>query len=62
MALPIWGVYMKSCMENEDLDIATTDFERPLKLTIEVDCENYDPTNNPDSNIPDVEVPDELDF
>ncbi|WP_417874214.1 penicillin-binding protein 1A [Xanthomarina gelatinilytica] len=62
MALPIWGVYMKSCIEDKDLDIATTDFERPTELSIEVDCENYDPDENSDSNMPDVEVPDELDF
>lgn len=62
MALPIWGVYMKSCIEDKDLDIATTDFERPTELSIEVDCKNYDPDENSDSNMPDVEVPDELDF
>lgn len=62
MALPIWGVYMKSCIEDKDLDIATSDFERPTELSIEVDCENYDPDENSDSNMPDVEVPDELDF
>ncbi|WP_417854172.1 penicillin-binding protein 1A [Xanthomarina gelatinilytica] len=62
MALPIWGVYMKSCIEDKDLDIATTDFERPTELSIEVDCENYDPDENSDSKMPDVEVPDELDF
>ncbi len=62
MALPIWGVYMKSCIEDKDLDIATSDFERPTELSIEVDCKNYDPDENSDSNMPDVEVPDELDF
>ncbi|MCX7551390.1 penicillin-binding protein 1A [Xanthomarina sp. F2636L] len=62
MALPIWGVYMKSCYADEDLEISTSDFEKPLELTIEVDCDNYDPNNSTDSNAPDVEVPDELDF
>ncbi|MFL0352956.1 penicillin-binding protein 1A [Xanthomarina sp. GH4-25] len=62
MALPIWGVYMKSCYEDTDLEISTSDFEKPLELSIEVDCANYDPDNDSDSNMPDVEVPDELDF
>ncbi|GGG36098.1 penicillin-binding protein 1A [Bizionia arctica] len=62
MALPIWGVYMKSCYEDKDLDISTADFERPLELSIEVDCTNYDPDNNSNSGIPEGEVPDELDF
>ncbi|PWI29893.1 penicillin-binding protein [Flavobacteriaceae bacterium LYZ1037] len=62
MALPIWGVYMKSCYEDKDLEISTSDFEKPLELSIEVDCTNYNPDENSDSNMPDVEVPDELDF
>lgn len=62
MALPIWGVYMKSCIEDEDLNISTSDFERPTELSIEVDCSNYNPDADSDSNIQDVEVPDELDF
>jgi penicillin-binding protein 1A len=62
MALPIWGLYMKSCYENEDLEISKADFEEPLELSIEVDCENYNPDENSDPNMPDVEVPDELDF
>jgi penicillin-binding protein 1A len=62
MALPIWGVYMKSCIEDKELDIATTDFERPLELSIEVDCANYNPDGNSEETLPDVEVPDELDF
>ena len=62
MALPIWGLYMKSCYENEDLEISKADFEKPLELSIEVDCENYNPDENSYPNMPDVEVPDELDF
>jgi penicillin-binding protein 1A len=62
MALPIWGVYMKSCYEDKELDISSTDFERPLELTIEVDCDNYNPDSNSDNTLPEVEVPDELDF
>ncbi|TYA52274.1 penicillin-binding protein 1A [Formosa maritima] len=62
MALPIWGVYMKSCYEDKDLEISTADFERPLELSIEVDCANYDPDAESDSNNPNAEVPDELEF
>ncbi|MEO8933142.1 MAG: penicillin-binding transpeptidase domain-containing protein, partial [Xanthomarina sp.] len=62
MALPIWGVYMKSCFEDKDLEIATSDFERPIDLTIEVDCNKYNPNNNPNSNNPEDGMPDELDF
>ncbi|MDG3583304.1 penicillin-binding protein 1A [Galbibacter pacificus] len=38
MALPIWGLYMKKCYADEDLDISKDDFERPEDLSIRVDC------------------------
>lgn len=41
MALPIWGMYMKSCYEDETLEVSTADFEKPLNLSIEVDCDVY---------------------
>ena len=40
MALPIWGMYMKSCYEDETLKVSKEDFEKPSNLSIEVDCEN----------------------
>ena len=41
MALPIWGLYMKSCYNDTELKVSTADFESPDNLTIEVDCGNY---------------------
>lgn len=38
MALPIWGMYMKSCYADKTLDVSTADFERPKDLSINVDC------------------------
>ncbi|MEL4306873.1 penicillin-binding protein 1A [Joostella sp. CR20] len=46
MALPIWGVYMKKCYADEDLDVSTAAFEVPSDLSIRVDCstpEEQDP-------------------
>ncbi|MBF0694044.1 MAG: transglycosylase domain-containing protein [Flavobacterium sp.] len=37
-ALPIWGIMMKKCYADPDLDISTAQFERPANLTIKVDC------------------------
>lgn len=37
-ALPIWGMYMKSCYNDKDLDVSTKAFERPANLAIKVDC------------------------
>ena len=39
MALPIWGLYMKSAYENEALGISKEAFLEPEVLTIPLDCE-----------------------
>jgi penicillin-binding protein 1A len=46
MALPIWGLFMKSCYADETLDVSKGEFERPENLSIEVDCESYKGRNN----------------
>ncbi|MDO5978772.1 penicillin-binding protein 1A [Flavivirga spongiicola] len=38
MALPIWGLYMKSCYADETLNISKEPFEEPVNLSINVDC------------------------
>lgn len=39
MALPIWGVYMRSLYENADLAISQEDFIAPDLVTIPLDCD-----------------------
>ena len=41
MALPIWGVYMKSVYQDSTLIISNESFDRPKKLTIELDCNKF---------------------
>ena len=41
MALPIWGVYMKSIYQDSTLMISNEGFERPKKLSIELDCNKF---------------------
>ena len=41
MALPIWGVYMKSVYQDTTLTISNESFDRPKKLTIELDCNKF---------------------
>jgi penicillin-binding protein 1A len=63
MALPIWGMYMRSCYEDEDLKISKEDFIKPKNLSIEVDCSKFKPDQDSNSGFPDIEdKPDELDF
>ncbi|MBV2194976.1 MAG: penicillin-binding protein, partial [Flavobacterium sp.] len=38
MALPIWGLFMKKCYADSDLDVSKEPFERPEDLQIKVDC------------------------
>ena len=43
MALPIWGLFMKKCYENESLGISVEDFLPPEELNIPIDCESIKP-------------------
>ncbi|NDI98600.1 PBP1A family penicillin-binding protein [Flavobacterium sp. LaA7.5] len=38
MALPIWGMFMKKCYGDKELNVSKKDFERPENLSIKVDC------------------------
>ncbi len=61
MALPIWGLYMKSCYANPDLDISTQEFTKPTKLSINLDCTKSTKNNDVEDN-PKEETPEDLDF
>lgn len=62
MALPIWGVYMKSCYADKDLNISKEEFIAPEELTIRVDCSGEDTEAQADEETPIQDVPDDLDF
>ena len=57
MALPIWGMYMKSCYADKDLDVSTENFKRPSNLSIETNCALWR-----DRDADQEEIPDEFDF
>jgi penicillin-binding protein 1A len=61
MALPIWGLFMKSCYADETLNISKGEFERPENLSIEVDCDLYNEKNKNKSKNPLDDIP-EIDF
>ncbi|WP_299121088.1 transglycosylase domain-containing protein [uncultured Winogradskyella sp.] len=42
MALPIWGLYMKACYADETLDVSTGKFDKPSRLSIDIDCKARD--------------------
>ena len=60
MALPIWGIYMKNCYADEDLNISKEEFEAPENLTINVDCTNHNSDTTEEDS--DEETPEDLDF
>ncbi len=37
-ALPIWGIFMKKCYADKELNVSKSEFERPKNLSIKVDC------------------------
>ena len=60
MALPIWGLYMKSCYADEDLEISKEEFQEPENLSINVDCSKHKSTLTDDDT--DEDTPEDLDF
>lgn len=38
MALPIWGIFMKKCYEDKNLNVSKEEFTAPEELSIRVDC------------------------
>ncbi|MCF6181437.1 transglycosylase domain-containing protein [Lutibacter sp.] len=48
MALPIWALYYKKLYADPSLHISKEDFEKPKKLTIQIDCDKDINKNNPD--------------
>jgi penicillin-binding protein 1A len=54
MALPIWGMYMKKCYENESLGVSKEDFLVPEVLNIPLDCDAIKPINNLPSEAEDI--------
>jgi penicillin-binding protein 1A len=55
MALPIWGMFMKKCYENEELGISKEDFLAPEDLSIPIDCEVIKPAEEDNSEAEDLE-------
>ncbi|MBU2926842.1 penicillin-binding protein 1A [Winogradskyella psychrotolerans] len=52
VALPIWGLYMKACYADKTLNVSTSEFEKPLDLTIDVDCTAKDEGDITDESDP----------
>ena len=58
MALPIWGVFMKSLYANPELGVSTATFEIPENVTIELDCEALQNQGDPLQQIPEDNLDD----
>jgi penicillin-binding protein 1A len=58
MALPIWGIFMKKCYADDNLNVSQKPFERPDNLSIKVDC--WKPVEKDTTEV-ELEV-DEFDF
>jgi penicillin-binding protein 1A len=54
MSLPIWGLFMQKCYEDKELSVSKGNFERPEKITIEVDCWKKAEVDSTITNEPDM--------
>lgn len=59
MALPIWGLYMKSCYANADLGVSKAEFDKPNNLSINVDCSKVKEAKEEQENQQE-EIPEDL--
>jgi len=50
MALPIWALYYKKLYADKNLHISKDDFEKPEKLTIQIDCDKVNNKENLDDD------------
>jgi len=46
MSLPIWGLFMNKCYEDEELQVSNEDFDEPEILSIELDCSKVLPVES----------------
>ncbi|WP_296143561.1 transglycosylase domain-containing protein [uncultured Flavobacterium sp.] len=61
MALPIWGLFMKKCYADKELNVSKEPFERPKNLSIKVDCWTP-PTKKDTTAVEPEQNTDEFDF
>lgn len=57
-ALPIWGLFMKSCYADASLNVSKRDFERPKGMNIDLECEDAREADSYDDE-DESETPDE---
>ncbi|MCT4630143.1 transglycosylase domain-containing protein [Winogradskyella sp.] len=62
MALPIWGLYMKACYADKDLNVSKDEFEEPSELNINIDCTALDEGDLGSDTNEEEEQPDVVDF
>jgi len=59
MALPIWGIYMKKNYAIKDLGISDEAFEKPINMSINLNCdkiiEKDDKDEDPDDDLDDLD-------
>lgn len=53
LALPIFGMYMKSLYEDEDVEVSDEAFDKPDYLSIQIDCDGFEEEDEEDK----IEVP-----
>jgi penicillin-binding protein 1A len=52
LALPVWGIFMRKCYEDDALNVSTGEFVKPEDLSIETDCTKWKEQNEKSDDIP----------
>lgn len=62
MSLPTWALYMRKCYADPTLNISLEDFEKPDRISIQLDCEAAPLLDDEGVEIPVETVEEETDF
>ncbi len=62
MALPTWALFMKKCYADESLNISSDDFEKPNRVTINLNCADKKVDHDQNEYLKDEELEEEESF
>ncbi len=56
MALPIWGMYMKDVYNDDSFEVSRDEFEKPEKLSIQVECDDEKVNKDEEDSLPEFSI------
>jgi penicillin-binding protein 1A len=56
MSLPSWALFMQKCYADKSLNISQEDFDRPNRLTININCEDKKTEKDTKESTPEEDI------